>query len=120
MGRSAGVLLGRDGDSQWKAAGSDWVRFWSNLNNDRGLQNVYPYVLKLNLSDKVKKHFKPLAGLSNGILVTQSYADLYKCIKTGLSLDSFQADGVKSDPLRNGVIITGQPGTGTLPTCQLM
>jgi hypothetical protein len=120
MGGSAGVILGGDGDSQWKAAGSDWARFWSNPNNDTSPQNAYPYVLELNLSHKIKKQFKSLAGLSTGILVTQSYADLYKCIKTGLSLDSFQDDGMKSDPLRNGVIITGQPGTGTLPTCQSM
>lgn len=119
MGDSAAALvLGEDGRSQWKAMSPDWakfVRFWADPNNDIGLQDVYPYVLDLKLPDKIQKHIKPLVGLSTGILVTQSYADLYRRIKDGFRLDCLE-DGIRSHPLRNGLILTGQPGTGTLPT----
>lgn len=122
------LILGCGGHTQWQALGSDWaafVSFWSETNEDNDLRNQsYPYVLDLRLSDDIKKLIVPLTDLSTKILVTQSYADLYNRIKLGFRLDDgVQNNGIEitrpSVPLRDGVLITGQPGTGMLTTCQL-
>lgn len=115
-------ILGEDGYSQWRAMGPDWSRFvsfWSKPNSHNGFQHEYPYALELQLSDNIKDQFSSLASLSTSILVTQSHADLYERIKTGLELDIIEDTGMRPPPLRNGVIITGQPGTGMLPSCHL-
>lgn len=94
------------------------MQFWSGPNNEHGFQAEYPYVLDLRVDRDFKAMFPPLGDVSHRILITQAYDDLYNRIKIGLKLDSTEADGTKSDPLANGVLITGQPGTGTLPTFQ--
>ena len=58
-------------------------------------------------------------GMSSKILVTKSYFNLYKHIKIGLLLNmepQLDAEGNLSRPVvtQKGVLITGQPGTGTL------
>lgn len=121
---SAGIscILGEDGYSQWRAMGPDWARFvsfWSKPNSHNGFQHEYPYALELQLSDNIKDQSSSLASVSTSILVTQSHADLYERIKTGLELDIIEDTGMRPPPLRNGVIITGQPGTDMLPSCHL-
>lgn len=111
-------LLAEDSFTQWKEVvpWSAFVHFWSN--NSMNIERSYPYELDLQISPRVRNQAVALENISNMILVTQSYADLYERIKKGLLLDSFlppSADNkiTRQRPRRRGVIITGQPGTGT-------
>lgn len=113
-------LIGDDLTTKWYSLGEEWssfVTFWKDPTRDNGLKHEYPYQLDLKLPSALKSHLTPLVDLRTHLLVTQSYADLYDRIKLGLRLDS--PDGMKYNPSQKGVVITGQPGTGTLSIFQL-
>lgn len=115
----ASFILGDDGNSQWESLGPDWAEFlsfWSEA-KDHLPNRLYPHVLDLHLPDAIQNIVFPLEDLSNKILVTQSYADLYERIKSGFQLAEVKKVGTRlTRPVvaRKGAIITGQPGTGTL------
>lgn len=118
-------LLSDDGNWKWNLLGEDWsafTQFWSAPENGCAFQDAYPYVLDLRISNKMKTYLQPLSNTSK-FLVIAAYEDLYKRIEGGLALQSWKierADNIAkvTRPIltQKGVLITGQPGTGMLPT----
>lgn len=119
------ILVGQNAQTQWLSTGqkpwADFSLFWSNPDNGKLLQREYPFVLDLKISPVVRNQVLPLRDLVTEILVTQFYAQTYERIKSGLRLDRAvlnDEQAIERPPAeRDGVIITGQPGTGTLFPC---
>lgn len=118
-------ITGLDGRTQWAELSTCWTEFacfWSKPNNPDLQSPEYPYALDLRLSPNMRGQIASLIELESTILVTQSYAELYERIKAGLRLDNPSTDKrtriTRSLPLQDGVIITGQPGTGMLSFCR--
>lgn len=92
---------------QWHAFASHWT---NPANYAVFNRKDYPYKLDTKIDAPV------LEFLGSEILVIKSYAVLYDRIKLGLKLGEGCEGPVDRLPLdpRRSVLITGQPGTGTL------
>jgi hypothetical protein len=107
-------------NKKWDA-NKTWTRFASYWTDSAhaGLtrRSDYPYILDTQI--ELTEHVLAFTKNAQEILVPKCYADMYQRIKLGLKLDEIidGSDGTIVRPhLSNqqGVLITGQPGTGML------
>ncbi|KAJ3718089.1 hypothetical protein DFJ43DRAFT_1098322 [Lentinula guzmanii] len=94
----------------------DWTPFvqhWTYRENQNPDSPTYPYPF----DTKTSRLVVVLQAMYGRLIVTKSYADMYKRIQLGLCLSdqTTQPDGttiVRPATTKEGVLITGQPGTG--------
>ena len=120
MSMSPDYIISRDRLSKWESTPgwNEFVSYWTTHKEDHEVKE-YPYQLDTRITGNIRSDAILFMGMSSKILVTKSYSDLYKRIKIGLLLDiepELDAEGNLSRPVvaQKGVLITAQPGTGTL------